>query len=570
MSGSYDVVVIGAGHNGLVAANYLARAGKRVLVLEARGIAGGACVTEELIPGSRWSSCAFISGLLRPEIIDELELETRFGLEMYQSDVLGVTLFRNGDHLFMYKNLDETLREIERYSPEDARRFVDFGLRLKRFAKIIRPWLLTDPPSRSEVLRTFEEAGEEELFDEFVLMSTRDLLGRYFESDEVNALLNFFGMVSIWGGPSTPGTGYVWGHHSWGEFKGEFGQYGFVRGGMGGITQALARGAAEFGVEIRLHSPVRRVRVDRGRVRGVELATGESIDAGVVVSNADPQRSLLTLLEPGVLESGIEASAQALDMRGSMARIHLLIDELPHYVGFEPGEGPQHRGHQILGASIESYERAWEAQRRGEFPDEFVIEAVIQSVHDDTLAPAGLHTMTLGVQQLPYGLAQGDWDSRRDEWADRVLEDLFHYAPNLREHIVQRRVITPLDLEREYGLTGGNIFHGAMFLSQLFSSRPLPELSGYRTPVAGYFLCGAGTHPGGGVMGAPGHNAARSVLAELNGSDSPATRTRRPSRNKGVVDHVMSTDVGRKAGYALVRKPAFRPFARLASRSPKK
>jgi len=178
--------------------------------------------------------------------------------------------------------------------------------------------------------------------------------------------------------------------------------------------------------------------------------------------------------------------------------------------------------------------------------------------------------MTLGVQQLPYGLAQGDWDSRRDEWADRVLEDLFHYAPNLREHIVQRRVITPLDLEREYGLTGGNIFHGAMFLSQLFSSRPLPELSGYRTPVAGYFLCGAGTHPGGGVMGAPGHNAARAVLAELNGSSSPAMRARRKSRNKGVVDHVMSTDVGRKAGYALVRKSAFRPFAHLASRSPKK
>lgn len=570
MSGSYDVVVIGAGHNGLVAANYLARAGQRVLVLEARGIVGGACVTEELIPGSRWSSCAFISGLLRPEIIDELELETRFGLEMYQSDILSVTLFRNGNHLFVHKNIDETLREIERYSPQDARRFVDFGLRMKRFAKIVRPWLLTDPPSRSEVLRTFEEAGEEELFDEFVLMSTRDLLGRYFESDEVNALLNFFGMVSIWGGPSTPGTGYVWGHHSWGEFKGAFGQYGFVRGGMGGITQALARGAAEFGVDIRLDSPVRRVRVDRGRVRGVELATGESIDADVVVSNADPQRSLLTLLEPGVLESGIEASAQVLDMRGSMARIHLLIDELPHYIGFEPGEGPQHRGHQILGASIESYERAWEAQRRGEFPDEFVIEAVIQSVHDDTLAPAGLHTMTLGVQQLPYGLAQGDWDSRRDEWADRVLEDLFHYAPNLREHIVQRRVITPLDLEREYGLTGGNIFHGAMFLSQLFSSRPLPELSGYRTPVAGYFLCGAGTHPGGGVMGAPGHNAARAVLAELNGSNSPATRARRPSRNKGVVDHVMSTDVGRKAGYALARKPAFRPFAHLVSRSPKK
>jgi phytoene dehydrogenase-like protein len=570
MTASYDAVIIGAGHNGLIAANYLARTGRRVLVFESRGIVGGACVTEELIPGSSWSSCAFISGLLRPEIIDELELETRFGLEMYQTDILGMTLFPNGDHLLMYKNIDETLRELERYSAADARRFVDFGLRLKRFAEIIRPWLLSDPPSRSEVLRTFEEAGEEELFDEFVLMSTRDLLGRYFESAEINALLNFFGMVSIWGGPSTPGTGYVWGHHSWGEFKGIFGQYGYVRGGMGGITQALARGAEAHGVDIQLNSPVATVRVERGHVRGVVLASGETIDADIVLSNADPQRSLLTLLEPGTLDSELEASVRGLDMRGSMARIHLLIDELPHYLGFGPEEGPQHRGHQILGASIESYERAFEAQRRGELTETFVIEAVIQSVHDSTLAPPGLHTMTLGIQQLPFSLAEGDWDSRREEWTDRVLEELFHYAPNLRDHILERRVITPLDLERDYSLTGGNIFHGAMFLSQLFSSRPLPQLSGYRTPVAGYYLCGAGTHPGGGVMGAPGHNAAHAVLADLDGTGLRTATIRRPLRNKGVVEQVMSTSVGRKAGYALVRKPAFRPFARLAARSPRK
>ncbi len=496
MTDAYDVVIIGAGHNGLVAANYLSRAGKKVLVLESRGVVGGACVTEELIQGSLWSSCAFISGLLRPEIIEELELESRFGLEMYQTDMLGVTIFRDGDHMFLHRNLDETLREIERYSKKDARRFVDFGLRLKRFSEIIRPWLLSEPPSRSEVVRAFEEAGEEDLFDEFVMLSTRDLLARYFESDQVNGLLNFFGMVSIWGGPSTPGTGYVWGHHSWGEFKGNLGQYGFVRGGMGGITQALARGAQEYGAEIRLNSPVRRVRVHRGRVVGVELESGEYKEASIVMSNADPQRSLLTLLEPGTLDGDLTESVQEIDMRGSMARIHLLIDELPHYIGFGPEEGPQHRCHQILGASIESYERAWEAQRRGEFPDEIVIEAVIQSVHDATLAPDGFHTMTLGVQQLPRYLAKGDWDSRKEEWADRVLEDLFHFAPNLRDHIVQRVVITPLDLEREYHITGGNIFHGAMFLSQLFSSRPLPQLASYRTPVEGYYLCGAGTHPG--------------------------------------------------------------------------
>lgn len=568
MSDAYDVVIVGAGHNGLIAANYLARAGKKVLVLEAKDVVGGACVTQELIPGSKWSSCAFISGLLRPEIIEELELETRFGLEMYQTDVLGVTIFRNGDHLFMYKELDRTLREMERFSKPDARRFVDFGLRLKRFSEIIRPWLLTDPPTRSEVLQAFEEVGEQDLFDEFVLLSTRDLLARYFESEEINGVLNFFGMVSIWGGPSTPGTGYVWGHHSWGEFNGALGQYGFVRGGMGGITQSLARGATEYGAEIHLNSAVRKVRVQRGRAIGVELESGETIDAEVVLSNADPQRSMLMFLEPGTLDAEMTDAIRHIDMRGSMARIHLLIDELPHYIGFGPEEGPQHRGHQILGASIESYEKAWEAERRGVMPEEFVIEAVIQSVSDDSVSSNGLHTMTLGVQQLPYHLAEGDWDSQKEAWADKVLEDLFHYAPNLRDHIVERFVITPQDLERDYYLTGGNIFHGAMFLSQLFSSRPVPQLASYRTPVEGYYLCGAGTHPGGGVMGAPGHNAAHAVLADQGVT---VARTASPNRaNKGFVEQVMSTEVGSRAGYALARRSVFRPFARLAAKSSKK
>jgi phytoene dehydrogenase-like protein len=572
MTSSYDAIVIGAGHNGLIAANYLARAGKRVLVLEARGVVGGACVTEELIPGTRWSSCAFISGLLRPEIIADLELETRFGLEMYQTDVLGMSLFRDGSHMFLHKDIDATLRELEKFSKSDARRFVDFGLRIKRFAELIGPWLLTEPPARSEVVRVFEEAGAEDLFDELVLMSTRDLLDRYFESEHIKGFFNFFGMISIWGGPSTPGTAYTYGHHSWGEFNGTLGQFGFVRGGMGGITQALARAAEHFGAEVRVDARVRTVRAERGQATGVELESGEFIEAGLVLSNADPRRSLLELLRPGTLDPRIEQSARRIDMRGSMARIHLLIDELPHYIGFGAQEGPQHRGQQILGASIENYEKAWEAERRGTFPDEFVIEAVIQSVHDSTLAPPGLHTMTLGVQQVPYELAGRDWDSARDSWADTVLEDLFHYAPNLRRHIRQRVVITPADLERDYLLTGGNIFHGAMFLDQLFSSRPLPGLSGYRTPVAGYYLCGAGTHPGGGVMGAPGHNAAKAALADAAGpgsrpASSPANSRR--AKSKGLIERVMDTGAGGRVGYALARQRAFRPIARMAARPPK-
>ncbi len=562
----YDVAVIGAGHNGLVAANYLAREGQKVIVLEARDVVGGACVTEELIPDSKWSSCAFIAGLLRPEVIDELEMK-RFGLEMYQSDVLTYALFDDGSHLYFWKDVDRTLREIERYSKHDAQRFLDFGLRLKRFADLVRPYLLHAAPTRSEVMAAFEEAGEEDLFNEFVLISSGDLLDRYFESDYVKGMMTFFSMVSIYGGPSTPGTAYVYGHHAWGEFEGQFGEYGFVKGGMGGISEALANGARHHGAEVRLSSPVKRVIVERGKATGVELESGEVIAAGAVVSNADPRRSLLGLLDEGVLDSGLTAAVEGIDMRGSMARIHLLIDELPHYNGTEPGEGPQHHGHQLLGASVENFERTWEAQRRGEFPERYVIEAVIQSTTDPTLAPEGKHTMTLGVQQLPYELAEGDWDSRKEAWADKVVDQLCEYAPNLRDHILERVTITPQDLDTQYNITAGNIFHGQMYLDQLFDARPLAELSDYRTPVEGYYLCGVGLHPGGGVMGASGHNAAKTMLADAGiGDFGTRERVTGGGPRKGFVDRIMETESGRKAGYKLARNRALRPIANRAKR----
>jgi phytoene dehydrogenase-like protein len=558
---AYDAVVIGAGHNGLVAANYLARAGRRVLVVEARDVVGGACVTEELIPGARWSSCAFIAGLLRPEIIAELELK-RFGLELYQADVASFSLFRDGSHMFMYPELDRTLKAIEEHSESDAKAFLDFGLRMQRFSSLVTPFLLRSPPSRSEVLKAFEDAGEQELFDEFVLLSTRDLLDKYFESDHVKGHMTFLGMVSIWGGPSTPGTAYTYGHHSWGEFEGQFGQWGFVRGGMGGISQALATAARHHGAEIRLGAPVASVRVDGGEVAGVTLRGGERIDAPLVLSNADPKRSLLELLAPDELPAQLRRRVERIDMRGSMARVHLLVDQLPAYLGFDgSAEGPQHHGHQLLGATVENFELAWEAQRRRELPSEFVIEAVIQSTTDPSLSTPGRHTLTLGVQQLPYDI-QGGWDARKDELTERVLENLEVYAPGIREHILASLTITPLDIEREYGLSEGNIFHGAMFLDQLFAARPLPELSGYRTPIAGYYLCGSGTHPGGGVMGAPGHNAARAALDDTGAAGAPLAT---PS-GRTLIHRVMETGTGRRVGYALARHRAFRPVARLAGR----
>ncbi|KAA0094124.1 NAD(P)/FAD-dependent oxidoreductase [Mycolicibacterium sp. P1-18] len=568
---TYDAIVIGAGHNGLITAGYLARAGKKVLVVEARDVVGGACTSEELIAGATWSSCAFIASLLRPEIIADLELE-RYGLEMYQTEANEVSIFPDGSHLFVWKDMDKTLKEIEKFSKSDAGAFLDFGLRVKKFASILTPFLLSPAPSRSQVLAAFEAAGAEDLFNEMVLLSTKDLLDRYFENEHIKGLFTFFGMISVWGGPSTPGTGYVYGHHSVGEFKGTLGQWGFVKGGMGSITQAMARSAEAHGAQIRLNSPVEQVVVDRGRASGVKLASGEVISARTVISNADPQRSMLKLLPAGTVDAKLTAKLEDYDARGSMARIHLLIDELPDYVGFPAGEfGPQHQAQAIMGASIENFERAWEAERRGEIPDDFVIEAVIQSTHDSSLAPPGKHTMTLGVQQLPFELAGTDWDTIRDEWADRVLEVLFRYAPNLRGHILERVIITPKDLERDYGLTGGNIFHGAMFFDQLFNNRPTPELADYRTTVDDYYLCGSGTHPGGGVMGANGHNAAKVVIADLNGTAAPTAARVGPGPRAGVVDRAMETvmgsKTGKKLGYTVATSPALRKVVKFAARS---
>ncbi len=568
---SYDAIVIGAGHNGLITAGYLARAGKKVLVLEARDVVGGACTSEELIAGATWSSCAFIASLLRPEIIADLELE-RYGLEMYQTAASEVSIFPDGSHLFVWKDMDKTLKEIETFSTGDAAAFLEFGLRVKKFASILTPFLLSPAPSRSQVLAAFEAAGAEDLFNEMVLLSTKDLLDRYFENEHIKGLFTFFGMISVWGGPSTPGTGYVYGHHSVGEFKGTLGQWGFVKGGMGGITQAMARSAEAHGAEIRLSSPVEQVVVSRGQATGVKLADGQIISARTVISNADPQRSMLHLLPAGAVDAKLTAKLQDYDARGSMARIHLLIDELPDYIGFPAGvQGPQHQAQAIMGASIENFERAWEAERRGEIPDDFVIEAVIQSTHDSTLAPEGKHTMTLGVQQLPFELAGTDWDTIRDEWADQVLEVLFRYAPNLRGHILERVVITPKDLERDYGLTGGNIFHGSMFFDQLFNNRPTPELADYRTTVDNYYLCGSGTHPGGGVMGANGHNAAQVVIADLNGTPAPTAQRVGPAPKAGVIDRametVMDTKTGKKLGYTVASSPALRKVVKFAARS---
>ncbi|MCY0149622.1 NAD(P)/FAD-dependent oxidoreductase [Hoeflea sp. G2-23] len=339
---------------------------------------------------------------------------------------------------------------------------------------------------------------------------------------------------------------------------------------MGMISDALANSLEAHGGSIRTGCRVRRLVVEDGKARGVELDTGEVIEAGLVVSNADPLRSLRDFLAPGVLASPIQEKAASIDVRGSMARIHLLADALPDYVGFEPGKtGPQHQGLIIMGASPTLYEAAWEAQQKGEFPSDFVVETLIPSVTHPSLCEPGHHTVSLGVQQLPFNLAHGDWDSRKEEWADKVLEVYFRYAPNMREHILGRHIITPLDLERTYNITGGNIFHSSMIgLENNFDKRPIPEAAHYRTPIAGYYLCGSGSHPGGGVSGAPGHNAAKRILADREGrQDERLVRTDAVMRSAPLMDLVMGSRAGQKLGYSVARNPIFRKLTERLNRT---
>jgi phytoene dehydrogenase-like protein len=521
----YDVIVVGAGHNGLTHAAYLAKSGKKVLVLERRPLVGGATVTEELYPGFKYSVCSYAVSLLRPEVIRELEL-ARHGLAIIPLDSTftplpdGNYLLRRGDHA-------ETRRELLRHSRLDAEAYEQFGKKMVELAMAVKPLLAMIPPDPAsfhprELLRVlslgkrFRLLGKDLLYDlvKLMTMSSADFLDEWFETEALKATMSASGIIGTFLGPRSPGTAYVLLHHYMGELDGSFRAWGFPTGGMGSVSRALAEAARRHGAEIRTSSEVARILVQNGQALGVVLSDGTEIRGTIVVSAADPKRTFLNWIDGSHLDPEFIRQVRKIKMRGSSGKVNLALDGLPRFTAL-PAEGPHLAGAISISPSVDYLERAYDDAKYGSYSRRPYLDILIPSMIDPSMAPPGKHVMSIFVQYAPYGLKNGDWPERREAFGDTVVDTLAEYAPNLKDMILHRQVLTPWDLEQEFGLGEGNIFHGELSLSQLFFLRPVPGWADYRTPLRNLYLCGAGTHPGGGVMGAGGRLAAMEVLKDL-------------------------------------------------------
>ncbi|MBI2202493.1 MAG: NAD(P)/FAD-dependent oxidoreductase [Candidatus Rokubacteria bacterium] len=520
----YDAIIVGAGHNGLVTACYLARAGLRVLVLERRDVVGGACVTEETFPGFKVSTAAYVNSLFHKQIVQDLKLRDH-GFETLPRDPSSFTPLPDGRSLLMGPDAALTRREIAKFSARDAERYPRYEAMLERVADVIEPTLTMTPPNvlrpRLRDLRTLltlgrafrrlgTAAGEAM---EILSGAARPILDRWFESEALKATLATDAIIGAMASPSMPGTAYVLFHHVMGETDGRRGVWGYVRGGMGGLTQALAAVARGHGATIRCGADVTRILVRDGRATGVALATGDEFAAPIVASNADAHVTFETLLDPRTLPAEFVEAVGRISYDSASLKINVALAELPDFRAL-PGHvaGPQHRGTIHICPDQDYIERAFDDAKYGRPSAHPVLECTIPSVVDPTVAPAGKHLMSIFVQYAPYRLREGHWDALREPFADRCFALFDEYAPNFTRSVIARQVLTPLDLERVFNLTGGNIFQGGMMPHQLFAFRPVAGYAGYRTPIAGLYLCGAAAHPGGGVMGTPGFNAAREIL----------------------------------------------------------
>lgn len=527
MTTRYDAIIVGGGHNGLVTAGYLARAGWSVLVLERRGMVGGACVSEEVFPGYQVNTTSYLVSLMQEKVIQELELP-RYGYQIIPKEPAYFQPFPDGRSMFMWPDMARTCAEIARFSRRDADRYPAYEAFMERIAAFIEPLLLETPPNLpprtlddwlalGQLGRRVMGLPRVELAAHWQLLtgSARDHLDRWFESDELKVALATDGVIGTNGAPSTPGTAFILLHHVMGGVGGVRGLWGFARGGMGAVTRALARSAEAYGATIQTNAAVERITVAGGVASGVVLADGRDFQAPVIISNADPKRTLLSLVGREHLDAETRSALDAFQCEGSSFKVNLAVGELPDYRAL-PGTtlGPQHRGTSHLCPSIDFIERAWDEAKYGIPSRDPMIEITIPTAYDPDLAPPGKHLLSLFVQYAPYTLKGTTWREQKEPFVKHVIDLLCEYAPNMRTAIEGVHALSPLDLEEEYGLTGGNIFHGAMTPSQIFSFRPLAGWARYATPIRNLYLCGAGTHPGGGVMGAPGHNAAREIIRQ--------------------------------------------------------
>jgi phytoene dehydrogenase-like protein len=528
----YDAVVIGAGHNGLTAAAYLAKAGRKVLVLERRHLVGGAAVTEEVVPGFMFSVCSYVVSLLRPEIIRELDL-ARHGLEILPLDGT-YTPLPDGDHLWRVNDHAITRREIARHSQVDADAYDEYGKAMVEMGRFVKPLLAlrpADPTSLDprglrqlfSLLQRFRRLGGGDRYNlvQLMTMSAADFLDQWFETDALKATMSASGIIGTFLGVRSPGTAYVLLHHYMGEIDGAFRSWGLCRGGTGSISNAIASAAVEAGAEIRTSAVVERILVSANRATGVVLSNGDEISADTVVSSVDPRLTFLRFLPRGTLPDEFVGDVERYRFRGSSGKVNLALDALPDFPdprapGVGRADGHAHlRGAISISPSLDYMERAYDDAKYGRFSRRPYIDIVIPSLTDPSVAPPGKHVMSCFVQYAPYHLSEGTWDDQREAFGDTVVNTLSEYAPNLRSIIRHRQVVTPLDLEREWGLSEGNIFQGELTLEQLFFLRPVPGWAQYATPVNRLYMCGSATHPGGGIMGASGRNAAQRILAEF-------------------------------------------------------
>jgi phytoene dehydrogenase-like protein len=529
---AYDAIVIGAGHNGLVAAAYLARAGRRVLVLERRSIIGGATVTEEKYPGFKFTIFSYVCSLMRPEIIRELNLPA-YGFDVIPQETSFIPLPRGtgppgGDYMYWRGDDDFVFREISRFSKRDAEAYPKFGQELVRMARVIHPLLGQTPPDLASLnplqlrrlwafKKHFDKLTEDDLYEfaRIMTMSSSDYLDEWFEDPIVKGALASSSIIGTMLGPKSPGTAYVLMHHVMGEIDGSVRSWGYMRGGMGTVANTIAAAGRDFGVEIRTDAEVRRILVTDGRARGVELANGEKIPARVVLSNADPKRTFLRLCERNDLPSSFVHAIEHFRIEGSSGKVNLALDRPPEFPVL-PGNGPHLQGAMSCGGTIDYMEHAYDDAKHGGFSKRPYIDFCIPSTLDPTLAPGGKHVLSMFVQYAPYHLKNGGWtDETREAFGETVLDTLEEHSPTIRDRILYKQVLSPKDMEDIAGLTFGNIFHGELTPDQLFFLRPVPRWSNYRSPIKGLYLCGSGAHPGGGVMGAPGRNCAVEVLKDF-------------------------------------------------------